>query len=286
MSLTVTRYDLKEFQALIPLLTACFPDFWNPRLAEGKYSFPYDLKLFAARLKGELMGCIGVHDHQYLLDNTVIPCGGVCDVAVAPEFRGRGYSVELQNFFMAYCREHYKAVSLMPLYTGKPGVYAKQGWVIYESDRSNEIKIGDFPPEKTFRFDADQLSLSCLRGKTAPRNQEEEKALRVMDIYLAGKKFNGKVMRSGKSWWELFADRRNRWRLEQESYFLYQEDLLLEAYSADPATAVSAFTPKHGGFEEDNKLLVNLPRLETEADLKTARALEKGTLVFPAADIF
>lgn len=286
MSKFITRYDLSEFEELIPLLMRCFPDFWEPRLAEGKYSFPYDLKLFAARLEGKLMGCIGVHEYQFLFDNEVIPCGGVCDVAVDPDYRGRGYAAELQRFFMDYCQRKYKSTSLMPLYTGKPGVYLKRGWHIYESDRQSEIRIEDFPPEKTFTFDHSKLSLPCLRSKKAPGSSEEEKADRIMKIYGEGKKFNGKCMRSGKTWWELFADSKHRWRLENDTYFLYRENTLLEAYSSDPASPVSHFTPKHGGFEEENKLMVNLRAPYGERDKKIARALETGALIFPAADIF
>ena len=282
----ITRYDLRAFRELIPLLMRCFPDFWTPRLAEGKYSFPYDLKLFAARQEGKLMGCIGVHEYKFLFDNQLLRCGGVCDVAVDPDYRGKGYAVKLQEFFMAYCRKNYPATTLMPLYTGKPGVYLKRGWQIYESDRSSEIPISAFPLRNGFRFDPRKLSIPCLKGKKMPCCAEEEKARRIMGIYLAGKKFNGKCMRSAKTWWELFADSGHIWRLEDETYFLYREDMLLEAYSADPESAVSAFTPMHGGFEKDNKLMVNLPRTDTETDRAIALALEKGALIFPAADIF
>lgn len=286
MPLVITRYDLNEFQTLIPLLMRCFPDFWGPRLAEGKYSFPYDLKLFAARLEGKIIGCIGVHDYPFLLDDTVCLCSGVCDVAVDPDYRGQGYSVELQKFFMDFCRNSCHDTSLMPLYTGKPGVYAKRGWEIYKSDRSREIRIADFPPEKTFQFDPAKLSLACLRGERSPQNQEEVKALRILEIYLGGKKFNGKCLRSGKTWWELFTESKHQWRLEDESYFLYREGLLIEAYSTASDSPLSNFTPKHGGHEDENLLMVNLPRRDSETDQKIAGAIKEGSLVFPAADIF
>ncbi|MBO5791258.1 MAG: hypothetical protein J6S54_02155, partial [Lentisphaeria bacterium] len=78
MNKFITRYNLKNFQQLIPLLMRCFPEFWTPRLAEKKYSFPYDLKLFAARLEGNLMGCIGVHPYPFFFEGDVYSCGGVC----------------------------------------------------------------------------------------------------------------------------------------------------------------------------------------------------------------
>ena len=286
MNKFITRYNLKDFQQLIPLLMRCFPEFWTPRLAEKKYSFPYDLKLFAARLEGKLMGCIGVHPYPFFFEGDVYSCGGVCDVAIDPDYRGKGYSVELQKFFMDYCQRNYKAVSLMPLYTGKPGVYLKRGWKIYESDRSDEISSEVFPPENTFTFNAERLSLACLRGRKAPRTQEELLAHRIMKLYLSGKKFNGKCIRSGKTWWELFADAKHLWRLTEDTYYLYRAETLLEAYSSNPVSPVNRFAPRHGGFEEDNKVMVNLPRLNTRTDGRIARALEEKSFIFPAADIF
>lgn len=283
---SIKRYNLAEFSTLLPLLLRCFPDFWTPRLAEGKYSFPYDLKLFAARLDDKLMGCIGIHEYPFYFDGVLLSCGGVCDVAVDPDYQGQGYSVKLQEFFTAYCKRNYKGTSLMPLYTGKPGVYLKRGWKIYESDRSTQIPTELFPPEKTFRFNASRLSLPCLRGSKAPQNQDEEMAKRIMGLYLAGKKFNGKCSRSGKTWWELFADPKHHWHLAEKSYFLYREGTLIEAYSADPAHKVNLFTPLHGGFEEDNKVMVNLPRTDSAVDRKIAASLEKKEFVFPVADIF
>ena len=286
MNKFITRYNLSGFKELIPLLLRCFPDFWEPRLAAGKYSFPYDLKLFAARLENKLIGCIGIHEYNFLFDNMNYSCGGVSDVAVDPEFRGRGYAVQMQEFFINYCRKNYKSTSLMPLYTDKPGVYLKRGWQIYESDRSNEINAAMFPPEKTFKFDPSRLSQPCLREKKPPRTPEEVMAKRIMEIYLAGKKFNGKCMRSGKTWCELFTAPGHHWQLEANTYFLYQNDLLLEADSSDADSPVSAFTPRHGGFDGGNKLMINLPDNKTDSDKAIALAIQNKSLIFPAADIF
>lgn len=286
MDISITRFNLKNFRELIPLLMRCFPDFWEPRLAEGKYSFPYDLKLFTARLERRIIGCIGLHEYTFLLDGLPVRCGGVCDVAVDPDFRGRGYASELQKFFISQCERRYDECSLTALYTDKPGVYTRLGWRIFDSDRSSEIKTADFPPEKTFRFRIRKISLAFLQGKHAPRNPEEEKAAQIMKIYDSGKIFDGKCLRTAKTWWELFAAADHHWRLEKESFFLYKNGVLLEAYSADPAHKVSRFTPRCGGFDEGNKLMLNLPQLSRRQDGRIAEALKKGSLVFPAADIF
>ena len=285
MSHFITRFPLVRFKELIPLLLRCFPDFWEARLAENKYSFPYDLKLFAARIDDRLMGCIGIHEYQFHLDGDTYPCGGVSDVAVDPDYQGRGYALKLQQFVLEYCQTHYKSCSLLPLYTDKAGVYTRLGWQIYESDNSNEIKTSDFPPQKTFQFDAGALNISCLKGQRPPETQEEKKALKIMTIYLAGKNFNGKCCRSPKTWWELFTGRDHFWTLKDDTFFLYRNDTLLEGYSSDPAHQVSLFTPRHGGHDS-NKVMVNLPVKRSAADRRIAEALANKSFVFPAADVF
>ena len=285
MDLPITRYPLSEFKSLLPLLTACFPDFWNARLAEGKYSFPYDLKLFAARLQGQWAGCIGLHSYPFCFGTETIDCAGVSDVAVAPEYRGRGYALQLQEYVLNFCRRRYKETVFIPLYTEKSAVYTRLGWKIYHSDTSTEIKTADFPPQNTFSLDARRLSLPCLRSSRAPQTEEEKTAWEIIRIYSGGKNFNGKCLRSGKTWHELFADRSHRWTLEKNTYFLYKDNCLLEAYSLDPAHPVSRFTPRHGGHD-DNKVMINMPTANSETARRLADAVTKGEIVFPAADVF
>lgn len=70
MRLKISKFPLSHFQELIPLLLRCFPDFWQPRLALGFYSFPYDLKLFTGRLDDRLVACVGIHDYQVIISKT------------------------------------------------------------------------------------------------------------------------------------------------------------------------------------------------------------------------
>ena len=282
--LKITQWPLSRFDGIAPLLLRCFPDFWEPRLAEGKRSFPYDLKLFAAHLEKKVMGCIGVHPYSFLAAGKICSCGGVSDVAVDPDYRGKGHAFELQEFFMEYCRTHFPDTALLPLYTDKPGVYMKLGWRIYESDSSNEIQSAFFPEKNAFAFES-PLSLLCLKGRRKAHSPEEEKALKIMDIYQKGHAFNGKCLRSAKTWLELFSDKEYRWCLEENTYFLYRGGVLYEGYSADPAHPVSHFTPRHGGHD-DNKVMVNLPRLATENDRILSRMIAEKKLIFPAADVF
>jgi|GEM_PF-3577009 len=286
MARFITRFPLSHFDELVPLLMRCFPDFWKPRLARGMRSFPYDLKLFAAKLDGRLIGTVGIHDYQFLLDSTVIPCGGLSDVGIDPDFRGRGYARKLQEFALAYCRKNYSCgCPMMPLYTDKPGVYLSQGWQLYEPDRSREIRTEDFPKRKAFRLDPAKLRKSYLRGKTPPSGPEEQIVHAIRCIYQSGGEFDGKCMRSPKTWLELFAEPEHKWVLEKETYYLYRKDRLLEAYSADPSHPVRDFVPVQGGHNE-NKLMVNLQSSKHPLVRKIAAKIERKTLLFPIADTF
>ena len=106
-----------------------------------------------------------------------------------------------------------------------------------------------------------------------------------MEIYHKGAVFNGKCFRSPKTWHELFTDNSHFWHLDNESFFFYRNDTLLEAYSADPAHEVSSYTPLHGGHN-NNKVMVNLPRQNCAADKTLLMALNEGSFIFPAADVF
>ena len=284
MNRTITEFSLSRFDELVPLLLRCFPEFWEPRLKLGLRSFPYDLKLFTAVLDSRIFGCIGLHDYPFLMDGAAVRCYGVSDVAVDPEFRGNGYSHDLQRFVLDYSRENAESCFL-PLYTDKPGVYKRFGWAVYESDRTTEIRSADFPKGKTFRLESGNLRLSFLRGEVPAETREEETASAIVTLYEHGHCFNGKCLRSGKTWWELFADPEYEWQLEENVYYLYRGNLLYEAYSNDPAHPVNQFTPRHGGHDS-NKVMVNFSGDIDSREGAISAALKAGTLFFPAADVF
>lgn len=276
----ITKFPLSHFDELVPLLMRCFPDFWEPRLKRGMRSFPYDLELFCANLEGQRIGTVGIHDYQFLFDGIVTPCGGLCDVGVDPDFRGHGYARKLQEFALEYCRTHYQYCPMMPLYTDKPPVYASCGWQLYEPDRSEEIRTEDFPKKNTFRLDASKLSREFLR-RCKTETTEDEVMYAIQHIYMQGREFNGKCVRSAKTWLELFAEPEHEWRLEDRTYFLYRKDRLLEAYSADPKHPVCQFIPVQGGHDS-NKLMLNLQGCTG----KLADTIGRKALLFPIADTF
>ena len=267
MTPDITEFPLSRFEELVPLLMRCFPDFWGPRLERGMRSFPYDLRLFTASLGERMIGCIGLHDYPFLLEGGSVFSYGVSDVAVDPDHRGRGYSLELQRFVLNRFRGA-GACGFLPLYTEKPGVYQRLGWKIYESDRSGEISISRFPKGKTFRPEA--RDIRCKE---------------IQKIYNSGRTFPGKCLRSEKTWLELFSDPEYEWQLEGNTYYLYRGEVLYEAYSSDPAHPVSGFTPRHGGHDS-NKVMVNFSKITNPTEEDLAAVIDQKQLVFPAADVF
>ena len=285
MAKFITQFPLSHFEELIPLLLRCFPDFWETRLARGMHSFPYDLKLFCATQDGKRIGSVGIHDYQFLLDGIVTPCGGLCDVGIDPDYRGHGYAGKLQEFALAYCRKNYQYCPMIPLYTDKPGVYISRGWRLYEPERTREIRTEDFPKRNAFHFNAENIKSDFLRMKRPPRNKEEEMFRSIQIIYMQGVEFTGKCLRSPKTWLELFADPEHEWILEDQTYFLYRKDRLLEAYSADQSHPVNRFLPVQGGHDS-NKIMLNLQAAGTGCMKRISELTEQNTLYFPIADTF
>lgn len=282
---SISEFPLERFDELTPLLLRCFPDFWTPRLERGMKSFPYDLRLFCARVDGQLIGTVGVHEYTFLLDGETVSCDGLCDVGVDPAFRGHGYARRLQQFALEFCRGQYEACPVMPLYTDKPGVYLSEGWKLYEPDRSREIRTEDFPARGTFRLNLSALHPEYLAGKQNAETPEEKIFGRIREIYSQGGIFNGKCRRSVKTWLELFAEPEHEWSLEDDTYFLYRKGRLIEGWSASPEHPVRQFVPVQGGHGE-NKLMLNFPTPRRGCMNRMAEEVKRGTLLFPVADTF
>ena len=285
MAKSITRFPLSRFDEIVPLLLRCFPDFWEPRLKRGMRSFPYDLKLFCARQDGQVVGTVGIHDYQFILNRKVIVCGGLSDVGVDPGFRGRGIAAAMQDFALRRCREKFPC-PVMPLYTDKPGVYLSRGWQLYEPDRTHEISAEVFPKHDTFRLDLSRIRKTVWQLRQSPESREEKIFRTIQRIYRDGQSFDGKCLRSVKTWQELFAEPEHEWFLEDDAaYYLYRKDRLLEAYSTDPEHPVRKFVPAQGGHSE-NKLMLNLQNASDPLTREIAAAVKKRTLLFPIADTF
>lgn len=286
MSLNITHFinQDKRFDELLPLLMRCFPDFWGPRLKQDKKSFPYDVHLYTAYLESQMIGCIGIHHYPFFLNTEDVSSYGVSDVAVDPDFRGKGYAREMLNFVLDFVHKN-TTEEFLPLYTDKPGVYTGLGWQVYESDRSTEISIRDFPKGKTFRFEHVRDGIIHGYDHSAP-TPEEQLALEIILLYVhQAHNFCGKCSRSAKTWIELLTDPEYEWQYDGTTCFLYRGDELYEAYSKDPNHPVTKFTPKHGGHDS-NKVMVKLSKITNRKEEDIAAAIDQKRLVFPAADVF
>ena len=285
--LQITPFSLTDFERLLPLLRRSFPEFWGERLGRNLYSFPYDVELFTLESNGEILGCIGIHPYCFLLEGERISCGGISDVAVAPEERGKGYAKMLLSFAEKKILERYSS-SLIPLYTDKEMVYYSSGFCEYRSNREKEIRMEDFPiKEEVFTFAPEVLELSLLSGARPPEKEREKKALSIMEIYEKGREFPGKCLRTPKLWQELFADPKNFFLLEGESFFLYREGRLLEGYSSGSGSKVNDYTPCRGGHDA-NKVMIKFSSAGSpdEKELLLRKYADEQKLIFPIADTF
>ena len=292
---SIVKFPLSHFEEIAPVLLQCFPEFWTARFAKNERSFPYDLKLYASKEGREIVGTVGMHDYQPLIPKGtdgfwVAPVIGLSDLGVLPAYRGQGRAGAMQEFVKQYVIRN-QIIPVIPLYTDKPAVYRSRGWREYLPDNSREIHTEDFPLRDAFRIDTLKIGHDLACGKREiPANNDERIFRTILCIYASGANFPGKVMRSPKTWMELFGDPAYQWRLEDDTYFLYCDGRLVEAYSSNHAHPVNHFTPVNGGYN-DNKVMVNLldhklpvPLEEPYASLQAC--LKNRSLQFPIADIF
>lgn len=262
METTIEKYDPGKFEDLTELLLRNFPDFWIPRLAKGRNSFPYDLQLFVLREKESLrpIGTIGVHDYSFVCQNQTFLIGGVCDVGVDPDFRQQGLAKKMLSFLMDHVRRHPR-YSGMALYTEKPWAYLSSGFTLYEP-----------PVMEEERFAADHLPEQWIPLNGSP--QDDPLRRKVISIYENSPAFPGKCVRSPKTWEEIFEEETHLFHIQENSYLLRKKELLLEAYSHKKSFS------RNGN--SDGNVLMTLPFYEDSF----ARLVRERTLFFPAADIF
>ena len=267
----IKSFPLQHFDEIVPVLMRCFPDFWQERLGRNERSFPYELELFTAETETQTIGTVGIHGYDfYCCDDKgeyfPVRTGSLSDVGVVPEMRSCGYAAAMQKFVIDLLQHDPGKMPMIPLYTDKPPVYMRQGWQEYLPDNSREIRTSDFTGKK---------------DKIKPDLQQ------VMDIYFAGNTFPGKVIRKKKTFLELISDPTKSWRIEDNTYFLYAGERLIEAYSADPNHPVNLFTPVNGGHD-DNKVMLNLINTTTQSPEWQAlqNHIHNRTLQFPIADVF
>jgi GNAT superfamily N-acetyltransferase len=203
---------------IFPLLAKCFPEYWAPRMEQGMTAFPFKLESIITELEGRIVGHIGLFQFPVHLGGGIFPAGGVVAVAVDPECRGMGIAGKMCGKLLDIYRE--RKVFFSPLYTGLPKVYTRGGWNIY----------GQFKPYCITGEGKSENSVQIYKS-TVPENVQNK----IMDIYVAGWNFDGKVVREKagvfNSWARLFGSQDYIWLVAGNSYALMNsENCLMEVY--------------------------------------------------------
>ena len=267
-------------EELHSVMLKCFPDFWTPRFAEENYTFPYDVKMYLLTINGQKAGQIGYHPYSFHFCGTLRTTGGICDVGVLPEFRGKGYSRLLLEFICGKIIKKYDPL-FIPLYTDKPPVYKKMGFEVYYSLLPE--KTASFPGEEKFRFSSPALPMAKLVRKPLEKCTEEElKKLKIRFLYDKGTLFNGKCVRSNEVWDELFRDGDSEWILKEEEYFFFRKGEMLENYSIFGGTC----PPLHGGHDGNMVMLKLCRKAKNRQEKLLLEKIGKRELFFPLSDVF
>ena len=270
-------------EELYSVMQGCFPDFWTPRFADGNYAFPYDVKMFLLTIDGKKAGQTGYHPYSFLFDDTLRTTGGICDVGVLPEFRGKGYSKILLEFLCGKIIKKYDPL-FIPLYTDKPPVYTKMGFEVYYSNQDKKATGKQiFADKEKFRFSPSSLPMAKLAKKSLGKCTEEElKKLKIRFLYDNGSSFPGKCVRSNEVWDELFRDPDSEWILKEEEYFFFRKGELLENYSASVVTP----PPLHGGHDGNMVMLKICRKAKDRQEKLLLKKIGNREFIFPLSDVF
>ena len=270
-------------EELHSVMLGCFPDFWTPRFEKGNWAFPYDVKMYLLSVDGKKAGQIGYHPYSFLFCDMVWTTGGICDVGVLPEFRGKGYSKILLEFL---CRKIIKKYDplFIPLYTDKPPVYKKMGFEVYYSDQGEQAsEKNTFADKERFRFSGSALPFAKLAKKSLGKCTEEElKKLKIRFLYENGASFPGKCVRSNEVWDELFRDPESEWLLTEDEYFFFRKGEMLENCSSSGKTS----PPLHGGHDGNMVMLKICRKAKNRQEKLLLELIGKREFIFPLSDVF
>ena len=270
-------------EELHSVMLKCFPDFWTPRFAEGNYAFPYDVKMYLLSVDGKKAGQIGYHPYSFHFCGKLRTTGGICDVGVLPEFRGKGYSTILLEFLCGKIIKKYDPL-FIPLYTDKPPVYTKMGFEVYYSGQGEKVSGKQaFADKEKFHFSPSSLSMAKLIKKPLGKCTEEElKKLKIRFLYEKSSSFPGKCVRSNEVWDELFRDPDSEWVLKEEEYFFFRKGEMLENYSASGGTC----PPLHGGHDGNMVMLKLCRKAKNRQEKLLLEKIGNREFIFPLSDVF
>jgi len=87
---------------------------------------PYKHRWIIRSDQGTLIAHVGLHEKRIEVGGRSFAIGGICEVCVHPDFRGRGYVKAMLDCAHEWMASHEIPFSLL---FGDPGVYASSGYV-------------------------------------------------------------------------------------------------------------------------------------------------------------
>ena len=136
--------DSKTDYQLRHLLCTSFTGQQHWVFAQHRYfSIPYPRRWVMRNKKGQLIAQVGLHDKTLTINGTTLKAGGVGDVCVHPDYRGRGYIRIILKTVHNWMQENEYSFSIL---WGKVSVYQSSGY----TNIDNIYKNGedDCEPEK------------------------------------------------------------------------------------------------------------------------------------------
>jgi len=118
------------------LLTSCFTKPEDAVFKARRYwREPYDHRWVIRDGKGEPVAHVGVHEKSIEAEGRAFRIGGICEVCVHPEFRGRGYVRLILERVHAWLSDNGFLFSVL---FGDPRVYGSSGYVEVDNLQLNE----------------------------------------------------------------------------------------------------------------------------------------------------
>ncbi len=114
-------------QKIRGLLTTCFTKPQDVVFKDRRYfQEPYPHRWVIRDGQGVIVAHIGVHEKEVEAEGTTFRIGGICEVCVHPDYRGRGYvRIMLNSIHEWLCRHGFVFAVLF----GNPLVYGSSGYV-------------------------------------------------------------------------------------------------------------------------------------------------------------
>lgn len=145
------------------LFTTCFSGSKNDNrfyLERRYYIEPYNHRWIIRGQSGEVVAHAGLHEKRVEAGGVSFPIGGVCEVCVRPDHRGRGYVKLLLGKMHRWMEKEGFAFSVLQ---GDPAIYASSGYCRVD----NLVHGSDEEGWRTL----DDAQVYCLSEKPWPGGQ-------------------------------------------------------------------------------------------------------------------